>query len=132
MLAGSLQLHAGLNQGIVDNFQRILVEGADEIVRQIAVFIGFQQVVIETYFCRQGSLGGYPVNGALDLAAGSCAARLGIEVSRAAQLYDTALLVLDDFFTFDDISVFQTNLSARGFRRKNFLGASSMKSSCSM
>ena len=58
-------------------------------------------------------LGGYPVDGALDLAAVDRHAVAGLEVGGAADLDDLAVVILDDLVALDDIRAHQTDLAVR-------------------
>ena len=131
MRASSRELDGRLYERVVDGFQRVLVECRDEVLRHIAAFIRLDEVVVEAHLCLKRRLLSHPVDRALDLSAGCLAARLGVEVRRAAELDDMTCLVLDDFLALDDVGVLEAYLPP-GLRRKYFLGGSSMKSSCSM
>lgn len=107
--------------------QRVRVEvvqivGAFRYV--VDIFQG-EQVVIQTNGGIDGIFCGYPVDSAFDLSAVSRVAVAGFQVSGAMQFDDVALLVLDDFIAFYNVSAHQTNFAVRFHAeelRRRYLG----------
>ena len=96
---------------MLENLQRVLVYCVEEICWYFPFFISLNEVIIKTNLCLQSIGSRYPMDSTLYLAVSGSTTSLGVWIIGTMQLHYLALSILNNFLTFDNIAMLQTNLA---------------------